>query len=136
VSEFGATDDCRGRILLVDDCGCTRDTLSIHLRGAGYGVVLAASGEEGLLEVRRGRPDVVVLDHHLPDMDGFEWLRQFRRQRPDDRTGVLLFTADWEVEDRSQEFTALGAMLASKLCDVEEVLRLVDSLTTMRATLA
>ena len=86
-------------------------------------------------EAGRFAPDAIVLDHHLPDMDGFDCLRGLRRQRPSAWPGVLLFTADWEIADQAASIRALGAMFISKLSDLEEVERLIASLLGMRSTL-
>ena len=92
---------------------------------------MAASGRTGLAEVDHLRPDAVVLDLHLPDVDGMAWLRLLRRRKPGMRPAVLLFTADWEALEQSSDLAALGATFASKLCDLDEVDHLVESLVAM-----
>jgi PAS domain S-box-containing protein len=66
-----------GRVLVVDDSEAKRYTLAAPLRGAGMEVLEAASGQEALAAMAL-RPDVVVLDVRLPDMDGFEVSRQLK----------------------------------------------------------
>ncbi|MGD0879543.1 MAG: response regulator, partial [Anaerolineales bacterium] len=65
------------RILVVDDERAIRRFLSASLSGQ-YTVLEAASGEEALAMAVSGRPDVIVLDLGLPDMDGMEVTRRLR----------------------------------------------------------
>lgn len=66
------------RILVVDDEKPIRRFLRVSLTAAGYTVYEAASGREALHEASGLRPDVVVLDLGLPDLDGVEVIRQLR----------------------------------------------------------
>ncbi len=66
------------RLLLVDDDGLLRRSLSYNLERAGYGVSTAANAEDALAIARRDPPDLVLLDIGLPGMDGLEALRDFR----------------------------------------------------------
>jgi two-component system, OmpR family, KDP operon response regulator KdpE len=65
-------------ILIVDDEQQIRRLLQITLEGAGFRVAEATSGEEGLLRARMDRPEAVILDLGLPDMDGQDVLRALR----------------------------------------------------------
>jgi len=114
-------------VLIVDDNDGTRETIAQYLRLSGYRVAVAACGQDGLVEARQAAPRVVVLDYNLPDMDGLDWLRSFRSQTVGVNPSVLLFTADWEVVERSEEIRSLGATFVSKLCDIEELERLIAS---------
>jgi two-component system KDP operon response regulator KdpE len=66
------------RILAVDDEPRILDFLRLTLEREGFLVLEAADGEEALRRVRDDLPDLVLLDVNLPDMDGFEVLRQVR----------------------------------------------------------
>ena len=65
-------------ILVIDDEPQIRKFLRISLVSQGYTVLEAATGAEGLSQAALGRPDVLVLDLGLPDMDGQQVLREFR----------------------------------------------------------
>ena len=65
-------------ILVIDDESRFARALSISLRARGYEVVVATTGEDGLIEAARAHPDVVVLDLGLPDIDGLDVLRALR----------------------------------------------------------
>src|SRR3990172_1470188 len=124
------------RVLIVDDDLGRRETLGRWLRTEGDAVDVAASGREALEQVVAASIDAILLDYHLPDMDGLECLRAMRARRPGLHPPVVLFTADWEVQDDGVEAGALGATIASKLTGVEEVERLLASLCAMAATRA
>jgi CheY-like chemotaxis protein len=67
-------------LLVVDDTPASRYATSRVLRGAGFTVLEAASGQEALTLAQQG-PDLVVLDVNLPDIDGFEVCRRLRASR-------------------------------------------------------
>ena len=66
------------RALVVDDDAALARALAINLRARGYDVTVAGSGRDALEAVARVRPEVVVLDLGLPDLDGLEVLRGIR----------------------------------------------------------
>jgi len=65
-------------ILVIEDEAALRRALRIFLDAHGYGVVLAATGREGLELAAREHPDVVILDLGLPDMDGVQVATELR----------------------------------------------------------
>src|SRR6202011_987115 len=68
----------RARILVVDDSEDLRDFYQLELELAGYSVIVAANGRQGLEQARATRPDVVIADVSMPEMDGLEMLRHLR----------------------------------------------------------
>ena len=116
------------RVLIVDDDQGTRETVGTRLRLDGYVVGAAATGREALDSAARDRWNIVVLDFHLPDMDGLDCLRTLRQRQPGLHPAVVLFTADWEAEDHVDEAHALGATIESKLCDFGEFERFLAAL--------
>jgi CheY-like chemotaxis protein len=117
-------------VLIVDDDETTRWTLETHLRRKGYSVAFAATGNEGLAHAEAVRPDVILLEFRLEDMDGVDFLRELRRRVPGYTPAVALFTADWSAFDQREDLCTLNAVLASKLCDLNGVTRLIEYLRT------
>ena len=90
-----------GAILVVDDNVESRRLLELTLSDAGYSVVTAADGENGL-KIARERPlGAIVLDLMMPDIDGFEFLRRLRRSPHGRPTPVIVMTGkDLNGQDR------------------------------------
>ena len=92
------------KILLVED----KETLAVIVRDTlklqGFEVITADNGEQGLQMFFRERPDVVVADVMMPNMDGFEMVRRIRNK--DVSTPVLFLTALSETEDVVRGFEA------------------------------
>jgi DNA-binding response OmpR family regulator len=85
------------KLLLVEDDAALVAAVSQGLRGAGYAVDTAGSGEECVRLLRLGTYDVMVLDLGLPDVDGITLLRRLRDELT---TPVLVLTARGELTDR------------------------------------
>jgi two-component system OmpR family response regulator len=79
------------RVLVVDDEPNIRDLVAVALRFHGFSPVTAATGEEAMRGVRDERPDLIVLDVMLPDVDGFEVCRRLRADGHD--VPVIFLTA-------------------------------------------
>lgn len=116
-------------VLLVDDNETSRACITQWLRSEGHVVTGTASGAEAILAVDTQHSDAVLLDYRLGDMDGIEVLRRIRQTKTGKAIGVSIFTADWDVYDRSDEVAALDGMVASKLCDLDQLSDLVVYLT-------
>jgi DNA-binding response OmpR family regulator len=84
-------------VLIVEDEETIAEFVSMGLSYAGFQVAVARDGNEGLEEFRRRRPDLVILDVMLPELDGFAVLRQIRLQGD---VPVLMLTARADVDDR------------------------------------
>jgi CheY-like chemotaxis protein len=70
------------QILLVDDEPSVRESLTMLLTAVVYGVTTAANGFDGLLQLKRATPDVIISDLNMPEMSGFEFLSVVRRRFP------------------------------------------------------
>ncbi len=81
------------RVLLVDDEPSIVKMVGKRLEGAGYEVVTAADGEDGLTKARLGRPDVVILDLMLPKMNGMEICAALKQDAAYRHIPVIIFTA-------------------------------------------
>jgi DNA-binding response OmpR family regulator len=90
------------KILVVDDEDDILQFLELVLREKGYDVVTAASGQEALTRAQIEKPDLVLLDIMMPQMDGWEVLKLLR---VDDETAdipVAMLSARTEAKDRVQ----------------------------------
>ena len=80
-------------ILVVDDDSAMQRLLMYHLEKAGYEVVVAEDGLEGLEKVESARPSVVVTDLMMAHKDGFELSRDIRSRKEFDGIGIIVLTA-------------------------------------------
>ncbi|MGW1375666.1 response regulator transcription factor [Streptomyces sp. NPDC002446] len=107
------------RVLVVDDESSLADLLSLALRYEGWDIRSEGDGAGALRSARSWRPDAVLLDVMLPDMDGLTLLGRLRRELPD--VPVLFLTAKDAVEDRIAGLTAGGDDYVTKPFSLEEV---------------
>jgi two-component system OmpR family response regulator len=107
------------RLLVVDDEPNIRELLSASLRYAGFDVVTAADGREAVQLAERTRPDLVVLDVMLPDMDGFAVAN--RLAAAGRRVPVLFLTARASTEHKVTGL-GLGDDYVTKPFSLEELL--------------
>ncbi|MFR9803632.1 response regulator transcription factor [Pseudonocardia sp. RS010] len=107
------------RVLVVDDEATLSDLLSMALRYEGWEVRSAGDGLTAVRTARDFKPDAVVLDIMLPDLDGLEVLRRLRADTPE--VPVLFLTAKDAVEDRVAGLTAGGDDYVTKPFSLEEL---------------
>lgn len=107
------------RVLVVDDEASLTDLLQMALRYEGWEVKAAADGMTALSIAREFKPDAVVLDIMLPDIDGLEILRRLRADGQD--VPVLFLTAKDSLDDRITGLTAGGDDYVTKPFSLEEV---------------
>ncbi len=104
------------RILVVDDDGDMRDTLSMILEGKGYSATTAPDGADGLALFRAGKFDVVVSDYHMVTMHGPEMFREIRKI--DARVPLIIaFGGSKEEEDIARDAGACAVL--KKPFDIE-----------------
>ena len=97
----------RHRVLVIDDNRDIRELLGLELQD--YQVFFAVDGEEGLVETRRLKPDLVVLDIMMPKLDGFSFLRELEREDGLRFLKVLVLSAKSTKDDLLQGLQ-LGAI--------------------------
>jgi diguanylate cyclase (GGDEF)-like protein len=100
--------ETNGKLLIVDDLAANRDILTRRFQRRGFDVVEADSGQRALDVIAEQSFDLVLLDVMMPDLDGFEVLRQIRLQHPPVRLPVIMVTARTDSSDIVNAF-ALGA---------------------------
>ena len=94
------------KILVIDDSPSYRQLLEETFQAAGYGVLTAGSGEEGLALAQRARPDLILVDGNLPGIDGATVVRRIRSSSRLRLTPCILLTG---LSERSDELLALDS---------------------------
>jgi two-component system, OmpR family, response regulator len=107
------------RVLVVEDESAINELVATVLRYEGFTVERATGGREALEVIEHFRPDLVVLDVMLPDLDGFEVQRRIAASGS--RLPVLFLTARDRVEDRVRGLTLGGDDYVTKPFSLEEL---------------
>jgi two-component system OmpR family response regulator len=107
------------RLLVVEDDPNILELLSASLRFAGFDVSTAMTGTDAVAAAQAGRPDLVVLDVMLPDLDGFEVIRRMRDGGA--RTPVVFLTARDATDDKIRGLTLGGDDYVTKPFSLEEL---------------
>ena len=89
------------KILVVDDEIAMTKVVEIRLRAAGYDVVLAHDGQEGLEKAKTENPDLMILDLMLPKMDGFKVCGLLKSDARYKKIPIIIYTA--RVQDSDQQ---------------------------------
>lgn len=121
--------DCR--ILVVDDTPSNIQALSTTLKDKGYQVSVATSGRQALEVVNRRRPDLILLDVMMPEMDGFETCRRLKESAATNDIPVIFLTARTETADIVQGFELGAVDYVAKPFNAHELLARVNTHLTM-----
>jgi len=114
----------KSRVLVVDDESAITELVAMALRYEGLDVVTAASGREALAKVDSERPDLLILDVMLPDIDGFEVASRLGRERR--KVPILFLTARDSTEDKVHGLTIGGDDYVTKPFAVSELVARVQ----------
>ncbi|WP_167784630.1 response regulator [Ramlibacter rhizophilus] len=126
-------------ILIVDDNADMVETLSILIESFGHTAVGAHTGSEAIEVAKRVKPDVVLLDIGLPDVNGFEVCRRLREKHLKGHTCIVAVTGWAGNNQRAEALSAGFDEYLVKPVDVDCVLRALHdcrSHTTLRAASA
>lgn len=89
------------KILVVDDEVALTKVVEIRLKAAGYDVILAHDGQEGLEKAKTENPDLMILDLMLPKMDGFKVCGLLKSDARYKKIPIIIYTA--RVQDSDQQ---------------------------------
>ena len=122
------------KILAVDDEPDLIELMRFHLVRAGHDVATAANGWEALDAVRLNRPDIILLDLMLPDLDGFGVCEMLRRD-PATATIPIIIISAWASADSRHLGLELGALdYITKPFSPKELVSRVNQLMLSRAS--
>jgi CheY-like chemotaxis protein len=101
-------------VLVVEDDLATQDLVSKQLAKEGWRVMLAGNGREALDRISEDKPDLVLLDLMMPEMDGFEFLETFRKQPGCSRISIVVMTAKSLTDGDRQRLRGQVAHIVEK----------------------
>lgn len=116
-------------VLIVEDDPGAAETFEPMLRAHGYRARVAADADAAFQEIDREAPDVILLDLHLPRIDGVEFLRRLRAAARYRSIPTAIVTGDYMVDEQVvNALPALGATLHFKPLWEEDIVRIVVGL--------
>jgi two-component system chemotaxis response regulator CheY len=95
-------------ILIVDDSASLRQVVGIALKGAGYDVIEAGDGQQGLARLTGQKVHLIVSDVNMPNMDGITFVKEMKKQPEFKFTPVIMLTTEGQ-ESKKAEGQAAGA---------------------------
>ncbi len=114
-------DDTPQHILVVEDDPNTAEMLTAYFTSLGYQVTHAAWGQDALSMATQMTPDLVILDIHLPDIDGYEVCSRLRSHRRTMNTPIIFLTERSERRDRLTGLELGAVDYLTKPFDVQEI---------------
>ena len=116
----------QSKVLLIEDHKFLSELYAKNLKRRDYDVEIAKDGEDGLEKVKSFKPDVILLDIIMPDMNGIEVLKELKSNSKYKKIPVILLTAVYDV-DKIRECLGIGALgYIIKVTSTEEMLNKVD----------
>jgi diguanylate cyclase (GGDEF)-like protein len=120
-------------LLIVDDHLDNVQSLALLLRNSGYSVRKATSGEMALETIQIAKPDLVLLDVRMPEMDGYEVCERLKADPNTRDVPVIFLSASNDTDDKIQAFAVGGADYVTKPFQAEEVLvRICHQITILQ----
>jgi signal transduction histidine kinase len=116
-----------GDVLIVDDSPLALEIMGDLLEARGLSVRKASGGRQALCLVQDRPPDLVLLDVHMPDLDGFEVCRRLRERWPAPALPVMFLSAASDPKDKVRAFALGGVDFVTKPFQLDEVLARIDS---------
>ncbi len=117
-------DGKKGKVLIVDDAQDTLEILQKLLQFEGYEVILASTGEEGVVKAETEKPEVILMDINLPGIDGNEALRRIRKTNP--LQSVVMLTAFATVDNAIKALKEGATDFIKKPFENEHLIHIVN----------
>lgn len=117
-----------GQLLLVDDEPGLREAVQAYLEDSGFTVDVASNAREGLDLARQKLPDLIITDIMMPQVDGYQFLKQLRDEPQFKTLPVVFLTARGMTSDRIQGYNAGCDAYLSKPFDPDELVAIVKNL--------
>jgi DNA-binding response OmpR family regulator len=124
----------KAKVLVIEDDRSLVEVLSYNLKAAGYEVLVATDGQDGLLRAETKSPDLVVLDLMLPVVDGLDVCRRLRAQPATRDLPIIMLTAKAEESDEIVGFSLGADDYVTKPFSVKVLLERVKALRRRRTS--
>jgi DNA-binding NarL/FixJ family response regulator len=123
-----------GQVLLVDDEPGLREAVQAYLEDSGFAVEVAGNAQEGWQLLQQRLPDLVISDVMMPQVDGYQFLKQMREDPRFKSLPVVFLTARGMTSDRIQGYQAGCDAYLPKPFDPDELVAIVENLLERRTS--
>ncbi|WP_129629307.1 response regulator [Candidatus Oscillochloris fontis] len=117
----------KGTIFIMDDDMALQTVLEYALRNAGYDVLVARDGQEGLKRLETLAPHLVISDIMMPNMDGVETFQHLKQRLQDDGIPIIIMTA-LNRKPWFADLEAEGAVIIQKPFEVDRLIGLINTM--------
>jgi len=124
----------KAKVLVIEDDRSLAEVLSYNLKAAGYEVLVATDGQDGLLRAETKSPDLVILDLMLPVVDGLDVCRRMRAQSATREIPIIMLTAKAEESDEIVGFSLGADDYVTKPFSVKVLLERIKALRRRRTS--
>ena len=115
------------QILIVEDVSFLQKAMKVILKDAGYDVIIASNGEDGLNKAIKKRPDLILLDILMPKMDGMTMLKELRKDSWGKNAPVIILT---NLNDKEKLIEATKEHVVDYYVksdwEIDEIVKIVD----------
>ena len=115
-------------ILTIDDSKAIRDMVGLTLRGAGYRVIEAANGAEGITQLQTETVALVIVDLNMPVMNGIDFIRNARRDPKGIGVPIVMLTTETKAELKAEGKAAGATGWLNKPFDADMLLAVTKKL--------
>ena len=124
------------RILIVEDNEENRDALSRRLKRRGFDIVLAVDGLQGVAMAKSEKPDLILMDMNLPELDGWEATRQVKAAAETRNVPVIALTAHALAGDKERAIAAGCTDYHTKPVELPKLLEQIEAILKARPATA
>jgi CheY-like chemotaxis protein len=121
------------KILIVEDNEENRDALSRRLKRRGFQVVMAPDGKAGVETAKAEKPDLILMDMNMPEVDGWEATRQVKADPETADVPVIALTAHAMGGDREKAIAAGCCDYHTKPVELPKLLDQIEAILVQRA---
>ncbi len=118
----------RKTVLAIDDSPTFREMIDFVLSGAGYNVVLAEDGVDGLARLNISTPDVVITDLNMPRLDGLGFIERARASATGQTVPILVLTTESDSQKKAHAKSIGASDWIMKPFDAAELVQAVNRL--------
>lgn len=115
-------------VLIVDDEECIRECLGYALKERSFTVQFAENGKVALEKITQNKPDIIILDFAMPQMDGLQLCNELKRYRDKQNIPIIFLSAHKHIEEAIKDMPGAAVKYLEKPCDLKYLLEQIESL--------